>query len=208
MDSDQCRCVKPESTYGGGVKCPSRRPPTNHKLNVTDNSPYRMNHLHEGPIPGAPFTMFPIQCTSITLCFFYSHYCTWTKQEFMEVETKYVYMYIMWALQYIHDNLSKWHIDCWVLHTELYPSVGIEEDNPSYTRTWEQVKWRSMSKQNRRWTSTSCWHCNACMIIYLKGIAFAGHCTQSGTHQWGSTKKFQVRSRSKQNRRCTSTSFW
>ena len=32
--------------------------------------------------------------------------CMWTKQEqikFMEVKTKYVY--IMWALQYLHDNL-------------------------------------------------------------------------------------------------------
>ena len=28
---------------------------------------------------------------------------------------------------------------------------------------------------------TSCWHCNACMIICWKGIGFAGHCTQSGT---------------------------
>ena len=36
-------------------------------------------------------------------------------------------MYIMWALQYIHDNLSKWHIDCWVLHTKWYPSVKINE---------------------------------------------------------------------------------
>ena len=26
-DSDKCRCVKPEGTYGG-VKCPSRWPPT------------------------------------------------------------------------------------------------------------------------------------------------------------------------------------
>ena len=147
-------------------------------------------------------------------------------------------MYIMWALQYIHDHLSKWHIDCWVLHTKWYPSV-------SYTWTWEQNKWWSMSKQNRRWTSmsfvekawlflgtahkvvpisedrqrksnlnttsaagytiiyigrsrskqnrrctsSSCWHCNACMIICWKGIAFAGRCMQSGTHQWRLKKK-------------------
>ena len=39
-------------------------------------------------------------------------------------------MYTMWALQYIHDNLSKWHIDCWVLHTKWYPSVIIDEENP------------------------------------------------------------------------------
>ena len=94
---------------------------------------------------------------------------------------------------YIHDNLLKWHIDCWVLHTKWYPSVRIDEKNPSYTWTWEQIKWRSMSKQNRRWTSTSCWHCNACMIIWLKCMALAGHCTQSGTHQWGSTKNIQVK---------------
>ena len=47
-------------------------------------------------------------------------------------------------------------------------------------------------KQNRRCTSTSCLHCNACMIILWKGIAFAGRCTHSGSHQWGSTKKIQV----------------
>ena len=34
---------------------------------------------------------------------------------------------------------------------------------------------------------------NLCMIICWKGIAFAGRCTQSGTHQWGSTKKIQVK---------------
>ena len=42
-------------------------------------------------------------------------------------------MYIMWALQYIHDNLSKWHKDCWVMHTKWYPSVRFDEENPSYT---------------------------------------------------------------------------
>ena len=36
-------------------------------------------------------------------------------------------MYIMWALQYIHDNLPKWHIYCWVLHTKWYPSVRIDK---------------------------------------------------------------------------------
>ena len=37
----------------------------------------------------------------------------------------------------------------------------------------------SRSKQYRRCTSRSCWHCNACMLICLKkGMAFAGHCTQ------------------------------
>ena len=85
-----------------------------------------------------------------------------------------------------------WHIDCWVLHTKWYPSVRIDEENPSYTWIWEQVKWRSMSKQNKRCTSMSCWHYNACMIICLKGMAFDGNCTQSGTHTWGSTKKIQV----------------
>ena len=37
-------------------------------------------------------------------------------------------MYIMWALQYIHDNLSKWHIDCWILYTKWYTSVRIDEE--------------------------------------------------------------------------------
>ena len=48
----------------------------------------------------------------------------------MEVKTKSMYMYdIMWALQYIHDNLSKWHRDCWALHTKWYPSVRFELGN-------------------------------------------------------------------------------
>ena len=36
-------------------------------------------------------------------------------------------MYIMWALQYIHDNLSKWYIVCWALHAKWYPSVRIDK---------------------------------------------------------------------------------
>ena len=51
---------------------------------------------------------------------------------------------------------------------------------------WEPVKWRSMLKQNRRCTSTSCGHCNTCMIICWKVIAFGafgGCCTQSGTRK-------------------------
>ena len=50
-----------------------------------------------------------------------------------------------------------------------------------------------MSKQSRRCTSMSCWHCNACMIICWTGIALAGRCTQSGTYQWGLTKNIQVK---------------
>ena len=40
-------------------------------------------------------------------------------------------MYIMWALQYIHDYMSKWHIHvyCWALHTKWYPSMRIEVEN-------------------------------------------------------------------------------
>ena len=38
--------------------------------------------------------------------------------------------------------------------------------------------------------STSCCRCNA---ICWKGIAFAGCCSQNGTHQWGSTKKIKVK---------------
>ena len=58
--------------------------------------------------------------------------------------------------------------------------------------TWtkqERVKWRSMSKQNRRCTSTSCGHCNTYMIICWKRTAFVGCCTQSDTHQWGLTNE-------------------
>ena len=99
----------------------------------------------------------------------------------------------MLALQCMYDNLLKMHGFCWALHAKWYPSVRIDKENLSYTWTWEQVKLRSMSKQNRRSTSMSCWHCNACMIICWKGIAFDVHCMQSGNHQWGSTKKIPVK---------------
>ena len=39
---------------------------------------------------------------------------------YMEVKVKTkleVYIYIMSALQYMHDNLLKWHSSCWVMHT-------------------------------------------------------------------------------------------
>ena len=85
---------------------------------------------------------------------------------------------------YRYENLSKWHGVCQALHAKWYPY---------YTWTWEQVNWRSMSRQNRRCTSTSCWHCNVCMLICWKCIAFDGRYTQSDTHQWGSTKKIQVK---------------
>ena len=94
----------------------------------------------------------------------------------------YYYYYIMWALQYIHDNLSKWHGVCWALHTKWYLSVRIEEEKLSYT----------CQGQNKIGGAHLC-HCNACMIICWKCMAFAGHCTQSGTHQWESTKKVQVK---------------
>ena len=73
---------------------------------------------------------------------------------------------------YIHDNLLRRHRVCWALNAKWYPSWRITEENPSFTWTWEQVKWRSRSKQNMRCTSTSCWHCNAYMIFCWKGIAF------------------------------------
>ena len=44
-------------------------------------------------------------------------------------------MYIMWALQYIHDYFSKWHIDCWELHAKWYPSVKIEEKKSKLNTT-------------------------------------------------------------------------
>ena len=37
------------------------------------------------------------------------------------------------AIYILHDNMSKWHIDCWALHTKWYPSVRIDEENPSFT---------------------------------------------------------------------------
>ena len=46
------------------------------------------------------------------------------------------------------------------------------------------------SKQNR-YTCISCGHCNIYMIIGRNGIYIVGRCTQSGTHQWESTKKIQ-----------------
>ena len=90
----------------------------------------------------------------------------------------------------IYGGQNKIGVHVYHVHTKWYPSVRVDE---SYTWTWEQVKWRSMSKQNRRWTSTSCWHCNACMILCLKGM-------HEVKHIW--------MSRSKQNRRCTSMSCW
>ena len=56
-----------------------------------------------------------------------------------------------------------------------------------------RLKCRSRSKHNRRCTSTSCGHCHTCMIICWKVVAFAGHCTQSGTTPWRSIKKIHVK---------------
>ena len=39
---------------------------------------------------------------------------------------------------HVHDNLSKWHIDCWALHTKWYPSVRIDEEN--YTKWYLSVR--------------------------------------------------------------------
>ena len=127
-------------------------------------------------------------------------------------------MYIMWALQYIHDNLSKWHIDCWVLHTKWYPSVIIDEKNPSYTRTWEQIKWRSMSKQNREvniyiMLALQCMHDN---LFIMHGFCWALHAKwypsvridEEHPSKTRPRKEGIWRSRSKQNRRCTSMSCW
>ena len=99
---------------------------------------------------------------------------------------------VMLALQCMHDNLFKMHSVCWALHAKWYPSLRIDEENPSRTRPWEEVIWRSRSKQNRRCTPMSCWHYNACMIICWKGIAFSARCTQSGTHQWESMTKSKL----------------
>ena len=53
---------------------------------------------------------------------------------YMEVKVKIkleVHIYIMWALQYMHDNLLKGHNFCWALHTNWYPSQKIDKENPS-----------------------------------------------------------------------------
>ena len=86
----------------------------------------------------------------------------------------------MLVLQYMHDNLLKRHIFSWALHAKWYPSVLIDIENRSETRTWERVIWRSMSKQNRRCISTSCWHCHACMIICWKGTSIYHICKYYG----------------------------
>ena len=78
------------------------------------------------------------------------------------------------------DKRDLYCIDCWVLHTKRYPSVRIDEENP---RKLGNKRSMEVDVKQNRWTSTSCWHCNACMIICLKALAFAGHCTQSCTHQ-------------------------
>ena len=76
-----------------------------------------------------------------------------------------MHIQVILALQCMHDNWLKRHSFCWALHAKWYPSVRIDEKNPSQTRPREEVIWRSRSTQNRRCTSRSCWHRNACMII-------------------------------------------
>ena len=44
----------------------------------------------------------------------------------MEVNVKEVNIYIMLALQCMHDNLLKMHGFCWALHAKRYPSVRID----------------------------------------------------------------------------------
>ena len=38
-----------------------------------------------------------------------------------------VHIYLMLALQCMHDNLLKSHSFCWALHTKWYPSVRIDK---------------------------------------------------------------------------------
>ena len=38
------------------------------------------------------------------------------------------HIYIMWAMQYIDDNLLKRHRACWALHAKWYPSLRIVEE--------------------------------------------------------------------------------
>ena len=59
-------------------------------------------------------------------------------------------MYIMWALQYIHDITFVEMAYRLLGAAHKVVPMRIDKENPSYTLTWEQVKLRSMSKQNRR----------------------------------------------------------
>ena len=42
-----------------------------------------------------------------------------------------VHIYVMLALQCMYDNWLKRHGFCWALHAKWYPSVRIDEENPS-----------------------------------------------------------------------------
>ena len=44
---------------------------------------------------------------------------------------KEVHIYVMLALQCMHDNLLKRHGFCWAQHAKWHPSVRIDEENPS-----------------------------------------------------------------------------
>ena len=54
----------------------------------------------------------------------------------MKVKTKYeVHIYVMWALQCMHDDFLKRHSFCWALHAKWYPSVIIDKENPKLNTT-------------------------------------------------------------------------
>ena len=52
------------------------------------------------------------------------------------VNTKYeVHIYVMLALQYMHNNLLNRHSFCWALHAKWYPSVRIDEKKSKLNTT-------------------------------------------------------------------------
>ena len=76
----------------------------------------------------------------------------------VEVKTKYVCMYIMWALQYIHDYLTKWHSFFLGAASKLVLVIKCDIGNMLYIHCKCKYILKSKSKQNTKYTYTSCWH--------------------------------------------------
>ena len=57
----------------------------------------------------------------------------------------------MLGLQCMHDNLSKRHAHgfCWALHAKWYPSVRIDEENPSKTQPLEEVSYMEVKVKTK-----------------------------------------------------------
>ena len=94
----------------------------------------------------------------------------WTKQEqitFMEVN----HVYIMWALQYIHDN----SLNVLDFLGAARKVVSISENRQSKSKsnmTLETGYMEVKVKLSRRCTSTSSGHCNTCKIICYNDTDF------------------------------------